>query len=116
MRLQIAVPANTPVATPLVTRAQFMQGQALNHELILAPYGHMFMTGIRLYVAGENQWALPEPGSITTPPGWIVLGGNRDATYERNIHIPLEPPKYLIEVWAYNTSTLYAHTFYVDLE
>ena len=113
MRIQITIPANTPIASPLITRVQFTEGTIVTRQRIMAPYGHLFLTGIQIRYGNLNSLVIPTGGSNTD---WLVLGGNQDKTYERLNPIVFDPPKYQIEVRAYNLDDTYPHTFYIDME
>lgn len=110
MRIQITTPANTPIASPLSTVVQYMQGLVITHEEIKIPDGHAYLTGIQMYASKGVSPEIPEPGSNTV---WLV---DNNRVIVKNIRIRLEAPLYAIEFRTYNTDSVWPHSFYIDLE
>lgn len=110
MRLQILVPKNTAIASPVTITTQFMQGPIISVEEIFVPDGHAFLTGLQMRTGHANGIVIPERGSTTE---WLVDNGR---TIRKGIRIVLDPPQYAVEFRAYNLDDTYPHTFYIDLE
>lgn len=110
MYTNLNVPPNTPIARPVSFTLPFMDALVIRHERIDIPKGHAFLTGIQLYAGGRVLRFLPEAGSGNE---WIQGDG---ITYERYIPFHLEPPRFYIEIRAYNLDAVYTHSFYINLE
>lgn len=114
MRIQLAVPANTPIGTPFVLTVPYVQSSVITHEEIKVPDGHAYLTGLQIRAWRSHGTIIPETGSNTE---WLVDNGR---IIIRNTRVLLDPPQYSIEFRAYNLDNVYTHvythTFYIDLE
>lgn len=108
MRIQVTAPINTPASAPVVVRQQ-MSSSSISSIIIRIPYGHAYLTGIRIL---DNKGApiLPDRNSNTN---WIV-GDSADV--ERRSPVTMDGPIYGIQVQAYNTDDTFPHSWYIDLD
>ena len=109
MRLQITVPANTPVNAPQVQKYQF-NGSQMTHEVIRIPKGHAYLTGIQIRAGQQSEIIIPEPDSNTA---WLIGDGD---TIDRHVTASYNLAVFTVTISAYNTDDTYPHTFLVDLE
>lgn len=109
MRIQISVPPNTPIETPLVTRLLY-NNKVMNRQAVEIPDGHAYLTGVQLLAGRVLLRVLPEPDSNAE---WLT-GNNR--VVEKRIKLNYDLPSFQIEVRAYNLDDTYQHSFYIDLE
>ena len=107
-RFELAVPRNTPKGAPIVARLLVGQSE-FNHETVIIPKNHAYLAGLQVR-AGRAGIVIPTSDSNVP---W--LRGDND-TIRYNIHIQLDPPQYVIELYGYNEDDTFDHTFYMDLE
>lgn len=110
MRIDFTVPKNTPQAAPFSQTFVFMEGPNIDSEIIVIEKGHAFLTGLQIYAGGRFFHVLPEAYSGVD---WMTGDG---VTITKHIHIPLEAPRYMIELRGYNLDAVFQHTFRVDLD
>ena len=98
----VTVPANTPSTSPFETTVK-LEGDVLIKVILLIPAGHMALTGIqvlygtyRLIPRGDEAW----------------LSGD-DERLEWPEYIELPERETTLKIRAYNTDTVYNHTFYI---
>lgn len=109
MRIDLTVPPNTQPAAPLSRFFVFTEAEYISSEIIEIPKGHAYLTGLQMYAGGRVFPVLPEAFSGSQ---WITSDG---VTIAKNIRVPLEAPRYMLEFRAYNQDGRYAHTFHIDI-
>ena|ERR1700690_4547749 len=109
MRVQITVPRNTPIATPLVVQMMY-PGSRIDTIDVGVPPGHAYLTGLQLYAGNLSAPLIPESGSNIA---FLVEDGNHVIS-----HTPVifDEPSFKLIFKCYNLSNFYNHTFTIDLD
>lgn len=107
-RFELTISKNTPKNNPLIARLMVGQSE-FNRETIIIPKNHGYLTGLQVR-AGRAGIVIPTSDSNVP---W--LRGDYD-TLNYHIHIQLDPPQYVIELYGYNEDDTFEHTFYMDFE
>ncbi len=114
MRIQITVPRNTPISTPLAVNINY-PGDVIDRIDVGIPPGHAYLTGIQMFVGNLSARAIPDAGSNIS---FLVDDGTHVVSQAPpGGHLfQFDMPSFKLIFKCYNLSTFYAHTFTIDLD